>query len=265
MRDAHTHSAFSADSDCPMEEMIKGAIDKNLDGIYFTEHLDISYPYPEEHMTFPINEYFSTLNELKEKYKDRIKVCSGIEVGMGDELGDSYRRILYENEFDFCLGSLHVSSGRDPYYPDFINGRTPKEAYTTYFLDTLSNIKKFDDFDSLGHLDYFVRYADPENLETVYSDNEDTIKRIFDVLISKDKALEINTAGVRKASRDFNPPVKIFELYRDMGGKMVTFGSDAHKAGDIAYEFEEARNALKNIGFKDYCYYQKRSCTQEKF
>ncbi|HXX80629.1 MAG TPA: PHP domain-containing protein [Thermodesulfovibrionales bacterium] len=63
--DLHVHSKFSGDTDAEPEELIVHAIKQGLHGIAFTEH----YSY----------EVSGPLDDLKEKYKDKIMIFRGVE------------------------------------------------------------------------------------------------------------------------------------------------------------------------------------------
>ena len=256
--DTHVHSSFSADSETPAEENIKKAIQLHLPYICLTDHLDLDYPDDEYVFDFDKNAYFEALNFLKEKYKKEIKVLIGIEMGMQPQLGEQYEALMKEYPFDFCIGSQHLVNGADPYYPETFQGVEAAEIYRQYFHETLEDIKLFHSFDSLGHLDYIVRYGNTENRSYRYEDYADVLDEILKTLIRYDRALEVNTAGIRKKLGNPNPSAAVLKRYKELGGELITMGSDSHQSFSIGFAFGKTAALLRKIGFSHVAYYEKR-------
>ena len=84
------------------------------------------------------------------------------------------------------------------------------------------------------------------------------ITEILDAVISREKALEVNTSGVKTAFRSTMPDGEILRWYRNMGGRLITLGSDSHAAVNLSAGFDEARQMLLDLGYKSYFYYEKR-------
>ena len=160
--------------------------------------------------------------------------------------------------FDFIIGSTHVCSGKDPYYPDFYEGRTESEAYRAYFEDELKNVQMYDCFDSAGHLDYVVRYGPSRNRDYSYHAYADILDEILKTLISKEKAIECNTAGFKAGLGHPHPTEDVLRRYRELGGELLTLGSDAHQTEHLGYEFRKTGELLKSLGFRYYTIYRNR-------
>ena len=88
--DYHVHTAFSCDSEVPMEEMIKTGINKGLTEIAFTDHVDFDPRYPFT----DYNKYIPFIKELQEKYKDKINIVFGVEVGLENRWADKIILLL---------------------------------------------------------------------------------------------------------------------------------------------------------------------------
>lgn len=130
--DCHMHTAFSSDSEEPMEMMIKGAINKGLDSICFTEHMDLEFPKKYElSFVFDIDEYMNSITWLSEKYCDRIRIFKGIEIGLKPNLSDQYDRILSSYDWDFVIGSTHLVDNIDPYYGEYWEAKMKRHKYIT--------------------------------------------------------------------------------------------------------------------------------------
>ena len=259
--DYHVHSNFSGDAKDTLEDMVKSAIDKGFSQICFTEHQDLVFPYlPGEEGMFDLNtdSYLYELLRVRNKYEDRIRVCFGVELGM--QLDAVRENAIYakSHEFDMIIASLHLVDKVDPYYPEYFEGKTEEEAYGTYFTRIYENLLRFENFDVLGHLDYIVRYGANKDNNYKYETYKSTIDKILEFLIEHEKALEINTAGIRKGTKDVHPTLDILTAYKSMGGELVTIGSDAHNVNDIGADFDRAEEALKECGFKYYCLYENR-------
>lgn len=261
--DYHLHSSFSGDSDTPMEEMILQGINMGLNQLCFTEHNDFDYPANENDTedTFLLNadSYLYELLKLQEKYADRIKILFGVEIGLQPHLARRNAAFAKAHEYDFIIASSHICNGKDPYYPSFFAGRTPEEAFMEYFESILDNLSKYSNFDVYGHLDYVVRYSPTKDQGYSYEAYREVLDKILTKLIAMEKGIEINTAGLAKGLRDTHPCRGIMKRYRELGGEIITIGSDAHAPGQIAYAFDQATEILKDCGFRYYSTFEKRS------
>ena len=256
--DVHMHSQFSGDSQTPLEDMLNAALQKGLGGICFTDHLDIDYPNEPDLFLLDLPNYAASVLALKEKYHTQFPVCFGIELGLQPHLSNLHKDILSQYPFDFVIGSSHVVHGFDPYYPEFYVGREEKHCYREYFESILENILAFDDFDVYGHIDYVVRYGPTRNENYDWNEYRDIIDEILKLLISKGKGIEINTGGFKYGLGHPNPTEEILLRYRELGGEIITIGSDAHKPEHIGYDFDKVPGILKNAGFQYFTVFQNR-------
>ncbi len=260
--DFHMHSSYSGDSDTPMEQMIEQAISIGMKQICFTEHQDYDYPpsdeIPADYFLVNTDAYLYDLLRYKEKYASQIQILFGIELGLQPHLMREHARYIKSFDFDFVIGSSHVCNGRDPYFPSFYEGRPEEEAYREYFESILENIKKFKNFDVYGHLDYVVRYGPNKDAEYTYEKYQDIFDKILKLLLENEKGLEINTGGLKYGLKETNPSIAILKRYRELGGEIITVGSDAHVPSYIGYEFEKAAEILKECGFSYYTTFQNR-------
>lgn len=264
--DYHTHSAYSADAKASMREMAEQALNKGLTYLCFTDHMD--YDYPKEYHTkfeFDVPSYFREAAGLKEEYAGRLEIRTGIELGMQPHLASRCKALITAYPFDFVLCSSHLSNGLDPYYPAFWEGKSIHEALLCYFESILSNIKVFDDFDVCGHLDYICRYIPRDSNHSrnplsfgCYGEFRDIIDEILLLLLSKGKGIEINTCGFKSGINHPNPHEDIIRRYCELGGGLITIGSDAHKPDHLAYDFNQIRALLLSLGLDKYAVFTKR-------
>ena len=258
MIDTHIHSRFSTDSETNPLSFILKAIDLGLDAITFTDHYDLEYQ-DGIIMHFDIDEYFNELSELKEKYKDKIKILIGIEVGIQSNISDKIKNAIKVYPFDYIIGSTHLIRGLDPYYRQLYNENTKKQdALDEYFDIIYENITSFNIFDTMGHIDYLKRYTPFEDNGIYYHENKEKIDRILNYLVSKDKAFEINTSGIDVHPFDFD----ILKRFKELGGRYVTLGSDAHNQEYLCRHFNSTIEKIKLCGFDKITYYENRNPVQ---
>ena len=262
--DYHLHSEHSGDSTAPMETQILSGIEKGLKVMCFTDHYDPEFPYDNNPDVAPgtfeldYDLYKKDFLKMKDKYEGQIDLRFGVELGLQPHLGSFLQSYAQEHDFDFIIGSNHLCAGFDPYYPDFLFNRTQEEALKLYLEDTLANIRVFPDIDSCGHLDYVARYLPDRERIYNYGSFSDLIDPILKELITRGIALEINTAPLTKGMPYFNPLPDILARYREMGGELITVGSDAHVPERIAGRFEETAGILRSLGFRYYAIYKER-------
>lgn len=256
--DYHIHSHFSGDCDSNMEIMIKKGILQGLSVLCFTEHMDWDYAYESPDFVVDTPAYLEYYNTMKDKYQKSITLLFGIELGLQPHLGDFYHSYVNQYPFDFVIGSSHTVNGVDPYYPNYFSNRTEEEAYREYFQSILANIQHFKEFDVYGHLDYVVRYGPNQNKEYSYRKYQDIIDQILLELIKSKKGIEINTSGFKYGLEHPNPHEDIIKRYHELGGEIITIGSDAHKPEHIALEIHKAYDILESCGFRYYTIFKNR-------
>lgn len=256
--DFHLHSSFSSDSDTPMEHMIKKGIALGLDGMCFTEHMDLDFPGPDGLFITDMDAYAKTFQELKEKYHSQIPLYFGLELGLQPHLKEEINRLSASYDFDFLIGSAHLVDGMDPYDKTYFENRNEWEGYFHYFEVLLENLKTFSCFDTCGHIDYVVRYGPNKNQNYSYHQYRDILDEILRTLIEKGIGLECNTAGFKYGLGHPNPTEDILIRYRELGGEILTLGSDGHKPEHLAYDFDRIGGLLKNCGYRYYTIFKKR-------
>ncbi|MCI5479933.1 MAG: histidinol-phosphatase HisJ family protein [Lachnospiraceae bacterium] len=256
--DCHLHSSFSGDSDTPMEDMIRRGIRLGLRTICFTDHMDPEFPESDVDFGLDTQAYASRLMELKDKYKEQIEILFGVEFGLQSQLTGFFSRYEKAWPFDFIIGSSHLLNGTDPYYPENLAQTSDQEIYRSYFESILYNLKHFDGFQVYGHLDYIVRYG---RFRTKYyrcSDYMELFDEIFRTAIEKGIGIEINTSGLKYGLGFAHPHPELLKRYRELGGELLTIGSDAHQPEHIAYDFQTLPPLLKACGFSYYTLFRDR-------
>lgn len=246
MFDYHVHSNYSADCNTPMERSIERAIEVGLKEICFTEHIDYEYPDPTIEFDLDLRSYDKKIRRMQTKYQDLIRIKKGVEIGVQPYLLNRYERLMDKETFDFVICSMHTANKKDLHSGGFFQNMTTVEAYETYYKELLYCVKNYQQYSILGHMDLVKRYQ----AEPTGHDFSDLISEIFNEIIPAGKGIELNTSGVRYSLNNGMPSTDILKLYFDMGGEIITLGSDSHSEQTIAFQFKESLELLAQIGFK---------------
>ncbi len=258
--DYHVHTSFSSDSDAPMEKIVEHAIKIGLKELAFTDHVDYDYADPELTFMIDYDKYMDAFSKVEKKYGDKINLLLGVEIGLQTHIKQKVSDLERKYPFDFIIGSIHTADRLDLYNGDFFEGKTQKISYLRYFENLLENIKLFDEFDVVGHLDYIIRYGNFETKKLSYYDYTDIIDTILKILIKKDKGIELNTSGYRYNLNQTHPQKSILKRYKELGGNIITVGSDSHTVKGLCSHFDYAYSILNEVGFDSITTYSKRNC-----
>lgn len=261
--DFHVHTAFSTDSDVPVREMLEAAVAKGLQTVCITDHLDADYPEEyeetgEKSFWFDIDKYFDELGSLREEYAGKLQLRIGAELGLQTHLGAFYQELTEKYPFDFVLGSIHLVERKDPYYRELTKTYTDEEMYQKAFDETLRNVELPGAFDVLGHIDYIVRYGACQAEAYSYERFKSVLDEILKRIIAAGKGIELNTAGWKYGLDFCHPHPEVLKRYRELGGEIITVGSDGHCPEHMAYDFKRAEEVLKACGFTYYTQFENR-------
>lgn len=246
--DTHMHTRFSTDSRMTINQAMARADELGL-GIAITEHMDLNYPEPQAFI-FDTVAYFAAY----EKYRSE-QVLLGIEIGMQPGLAADNRRIVRDHPFDYVIGSIHVIDNIDIYCAEFYDLRTKAEVYRQYFEAMAECLESYDFIDSLGHIDYIARYARFADPEIYYHEFPELIDRVLATAAQRQLAMEINTRRLNQ-KETVNALILIYKRFYELGGRLVTIGSDAHTPGDVGKGMDVALAIaeycrLRPVWFKD--------------
>ncbi len=267
--DYHVHTYYSDDSDYPMEDVIKDGISLGLDEICFTDHVD--YGVKRDHddprgmlkrefdgvvlsnVDYP--KYFAEIESLRKKYEGKINIKQGLEFGIQTTTITDFEKLFNKYPLDFVIMSVHQVDNLEFWHQDFQRGKKQDEYNYLYYKEILDVIKVYKDYSILGHVDSIVRYdlAGEYPFEKI----RDIVTEILKTAISDNKGIEINTSCFRYGLKDLTPSRDIIRLYKELGGKIITIGSDSHKKEHLANKIKETKNELLDMGFEYYCAYDK--------
>ena len=260
--DQHIHSKVSHDGISTMKEHMEYAKEHNISELTFTEHFDDYSGLDTNLKTLDVNNYKKEY--LANKDDSIVKTNFGIEIGLRPECYESISNMVRNNKFDFIIGSSHITCGKDMAYDkSFFDGLTAHQAVEKYLNEVLANIIIFrNEFDVYGHIDYVIRYIikdyGSEMTRIDYKEFRSLLDDILSTIITLNKGIEINTSGLRYGLGTPHPNIEILKRYKELGGKIVTIGSDAHKASDLASGFDVAYDMLEEAGFNEIALYHNR-------
>ena len=274
LEDWHTHNEMCHHAVGSIEDYLKQAIKSHLQTIGVSDHFPYEFlknieriPFEEYAITLPeIEDYLSTAEKLKEKYKTSINVRIGFEVdyfkNQALALNNHLNKI--KNRLDYILGSIHILNFRDGrgawgfddsrFKRDF-EYYGSQQVYINYYKKLQKMIISDDfDFDIVGHLDLPKKFNDiPTNKEKVF----DEVMKTLELIKAKNRTIEVNTGGLRKPCKEQYPSEKIIEEMYSLDIPIV-LGSDAHKPKDIAWKFKKTLKILKRIGYNQLVHFNKR-------
>lgn len=265
--DYHIHTDYSDDCKYPMEEVVKDAISMGVKEICFTDHVDygvktdwdsgeeVVYKAGMARLNVDYPRYYEEILELQQKYADNIRIKLGMEFGVQMHTLDKYEKLFAAYPFDFIILSLHQAEDKEIWCKEFQEGKEWKEYNEKYYQEMLSLVQNFKNYSVLGHIDFITRYDD--NGIYPFEKVQPIIEKILKTVIADGKGIEVNTSCYRYGLKDLTPSRAILELYRELGGRILTIGSDSHKREDLCNYIEETKQELKKIGFKEYCTYEK--------
>ncbi len=263
--DNHVHTSFSADAEEPMYEMLQMAVSLNFSSICFTDHMDYGFPEFEPGMLylFDVPKYLNEIQEARHRFP-MLEIRQGVELGLKPDVLEQCQELTASFPFDFVIGSTHLIDDMDPYYPIFWESSDEKAAIRRYYEVTLENTLLPFDYDVYGHLDYILRYTPTMKqlkqqcrrtdayLEKQCHEFADIIDEILVQIIKQGRGIEVNTAGLKYGMGHTNPHEWILSRYHELGGEIITIGSDAHEKKHLGYRFDQIPGLLLSSGFRYY-------------
>lgn len=254
--DYHIHTNLSPDAYNTMEEVTQSAIKKGLCEIAVTNHFEFyKNRIISDDKKIIINE-IEEIKKIREKYSGKIKIKCGIEFGQPHLQEKSAYKLSEIKDIDYIIGSVHKLNDVDidcmKYDRSSIN-----YIYEEYFKQLLVMAEK-GEYDCIGHLDLPKRYAARSGMSLNWKQYENYIYKIIKTVISRGKGIEINSSGLRQKTEEL-PCFEIVKLYVDMGGKIITVGSDSHNCNDLGSNFDVIYEKLKKLNINNITIFEKRN------
>lgn len=254
MFDSHMHSRVSFDGHDTGESMAKAALAAGLKEICFTDHLDYDPLGKMGILAFDTDAYNAEYNSLE---IPGLVIRRGMEFGMAPDNVDQFKKDLQRRPFDFVLGSIHFVDDLDVYFPEYWSDKTVFQAERRYLETTLECVQLHDDFDVLAHLTYIAKASShPAPRPVPFADHREIIDEILRIVAAKGKGLEMNTSGMDRCG-SFLPSTDFFHRFKELGGEIVTIGSDAHTSSRVGQYAFDVCSIFKDI-FGYVCTFENR-------
>ena len=261
--DMHVHSKNSHDGKSSVKDIAKACIRKSIKAFAVTDHCDIQY-YTERDMPSCIKNSIKETQKASKKFNKKVQILKGIEIGEGIWNKQYTDEILKKYDYDVVIGSVHAVRYKNytaPYSVIDFSKMTKEEIdeyLEQYFDDVLEMLQEVD-CDIMAHLTCPLRYINGKyNMNADVRKYKDKITKILEYIITHSIALEVNTSGVGTSYDCFMPDEWIIKEFGNMGGYLLTLGSDAHVPKNVGVGFEKAIKILKENGYKNYYYYKDR-------
>jgi histidinol-phosphatase (PHP family) len=249
--DAHLHTDLSPDSDVPIDLYAEEAAERGIAELGITDHVDFDPTAPAYAFT-TFEQRERVVREAADRWAGRgVAIRFGVEITWDPRWADDIRDHLARHAYDFVIGSVHVYT-ESPYAAanvrGWVAGRSLPEIVRPYF-DDVAGAARSGLFDALGHLDFVKRYLMPYVTPNDLAGAPELYEPILRALVDTGTALEVNTSGLRQAADETYPSAAIVARYRELGGRAVTVGSDAHRAEAFAWGLADGYRIAASAGF----------------
>ena len=246
MLDYHVHSEFSVDCQVPMADSCRAAIAAGVTEIAFTDHVDHE-PADLGHGYYRAEEYFRAVGAARREFGDRLTVLAGAEVDFNERIAGQVERFLAQHRYDFVIGSVHYGAGGQIIFPDYFAGRSLDDVFVPY-LEQVRLAVETGWFDTIGHLDLPKRYAPRTHRDYDPLAYRERLEEIFSAMIRRGVAFEINTSGLRQTPKTSMPGPAIVRWYIEVGGELITTGTDSHAAQTVGAGLGKTLDMLELCG-----------------
>lgn len=254
--DYHVHSDNSFDGKSTILDICNRSVNLNISEICFTEHFSVD-PKDVSYNVLNYERYTREIAVCQDIFKGKLIIKKGLEIGEPHipYLEEELKNQLKEMNLDFIIGSVHnINSVK---LRTYMKDKNKNEIYHNYFNEIYELVKN-SDIDVVGHMDLMKRYAYSEFGNYNFNDYKDIIETILKEAIKRNIGIEVNTSGMRDTVNESYPTVEIIKLYKELGGEIITIGSDAHKNEDVASGYFYTIEMLKKYKFKYIFKYKNR-------
>lgn len=257
LSDTHIHSELSFDAKDPHTAFIQKAISLGLETIGFCEHVELDerysygcHPPPEDALP--------RLQALKAEWQDRLTILYGLEFSYLPHLEGTIRGFCTGcDEWDYTVGSVHIIE-LDGAVHDISTRREAIKLFRDYpmavvadaFVKTTEALVDSGLFSVLGHMDMIKRFC-PAPLMPAMWEALGQGEAFRPALVNARKQgmlIGYNTSGLRHEPAEAYPRESILAMWREVGGRAVAFGSDAHRAEKLGAGRDAAERLLAQYG-----------------
>ena len=257
--DYHIHTSFSPDSKMDPEEAVHAAMASGVTNLCFTEHMDLGHHMEMYDQVPDFAKMEETVSLLREKYPG-INIGKGIEVGYISETAEQTAEVLAGQSFDYVLLSTHCVAGMDCGVPESKRGQDKITAYQRYLERVYASVtddRLTEYYDCVGHIGYIAKGLHYEDNTFLYQMFPELFDKILLEIIKRGKGIEVNTSGIDRGGHVL-PHSSIMRRYKELGGRRITIGSDAHKSQNVGAYIKDAVNIISEAGFEEITLFKNR-------
>lgn len=261
--DLHVHSCCSADGESSIADYAGEAAQLGLAEVGFCEHADFD-PRDRSCGTMQVALYDQEIASARSVPRG-VRLRQGVEISFQASLAGAIGKWLAGHSWDYVVASVHLVDYRDgwaivserPAIQAYFQGHSARQAYLPYFEELLRAVESGLG-DVLGHFDLVKRYGAEVYGPLDPCAFEDEVRVVLKALVARGMALEVNTSGLRQAPGETYPALTVLRWYREIGGEVVTIGSDAHHARQLASGLLEGEALVRAAGFRAIVTYEQR-------
>lgn len=250
--DAHTHSRFSFDAEktVTVEAMCRAALEKGITHLAITDHYDIGAVLDGIY-SYDAYAAKAAIEHAQDKFEGQLTLSYGIELGSATAYPDEAETFLDKMRFESVVGSIHYMSGYEDFCDWDMRSLSDEDFSAAWFcyLAELTRLCELGMIDVLAHLTYPLRYYMLAGRTLNLTPSMDAIAELLRKVIDQGILLEVNTSGYRCKMGGPMPDAQILALYKDLGGRLLSVGSDAHRPEDIAADYDRTEQLLSSLGF----------------
>ena len=255
--DYHVHS-ISPDAKVPMQKMCEAALERGLKEIAFTDHYEL-YAHGVHRQFFHeeyLKQYWKELERCREQFAGRLIIRSGMEFGQLHLCREEAFGIIRRYPFDYLIGSIHKIENVDLEKMEYTERTVPQimESYYRHLVE----LSAWGEYDCIGHLDLVKRHLARHGFADDYEQYEPYIDEILKNVIARGKGIEINTSGIRQGVGEPMPGFRTLKRYRELGGTILTVGSDSHRPQDVGADLAAAEVLMREAGFTQCTSFERR-------
>ena len=257
--DYHIHTDFSPDSLMTHYEAARAAIRAGITEICFTEHMDLGHHMELFNRVPEFDRIKVSIQALRKEFP-MINIRYGLEAGYMKETAEETAKVIVGQAFDYVILSIHCVDGMDCYLPEAKRGRDKATAYRRYLeilYESVTDERLTDSYDVVGHIGYIAKCKYYEDNTMPYSMFPELFDEILSVIIKKGKGIEVNTSGINRAGHVLPHP-SVIRRYYELGGRIITIGSDAHTPERVGEYVPETIDIVRECGVKEIVMFKKR-------
>ncbi len=271
--DYHIHSQYSGDipagKGSTVNELCEAAIQKGFREIAITDHCDIDGVYYGAFPKLDIAGVYRDIVKARAQYAGRLNILFGIEIGQAWHMPKEAKFLIDRFEFDYVIGSVHSVRGILDFADLKMREMSDGELLALWekYIGEMKELLDWGYFSTLAHITYpyrYLKFAGRESLIDLEKKGRAYFEDILKKAIEKGVSLEVNTSGLRQGLGQTLPNTDLIKFYKELGGEMITIGSDAHHARNLGADIRETAELLKSLGFQYITRYQDRKPYMQK-